>query len=406
MAETCLKMIAVPEAERVVLESARVFPSEDIQLTAALGRVLAEHLTADRDYPPLDRATMDGIAVNYRAWEDGRRTFPVAATAAAGAPQQALPDEAQSIEIMTGAPVPEGCDCVIPYEEFILENQSAVIPVETQVTLGQNIHAAAADYLKGDLLIGEGTRLNPAHIAVAAAAGRTRIKVTRQPKIAVIGTGNELVEIDRPVKPHQARRSNAYALEALLARHGFSQVTRYHLRDDKTEIRIGLKELLKKFDILILSGGVSKGKFDFIPEILGELHIDVLFHRVLQKPGKPFWYGMGQDGHPVFALPGNPVSTLVTAVRYVIPYLRAASGEQREDKIFLPLKNEYDNRGNLTFFTPARLVNEPGHVTTVEPLEFKGSGNYADLVLSDGFAEIPPGPMTFPAGLGVGFFKW
>jgi molybdopterin molybdotransferase len=401
-----MKMINVQEAERLILENVRPFPAEDINLTEAGNRVLADKIIADRDHPPLDRATMDGIAVKFSVLEKGRRSFSIASVAAAGAPLSTLADENQAVEIMTGAPVPDGCDCVIPYEDLKIENGTAAVFEKAAVKSEQNIHTIGADYQKGDLLLEQGTRMGPTQIAVAAAVGKTRIKVFRIPKIAVIGTGNELVDIDRPVKPHQVRRSNAYALEALLARHGFPGSARYHLRDDKSELRIALKELLKKFDILILSGGVSRGKFDYIPEILNDLNVKVLFHRVLQKPGKPFWFGMEREGRPVFALPGNPVSTMVTAVRYVLPYLRQVTGDQREGRMSLPLSAGVENKHGLTFFAPVKFVHQPGKSSAIEPLPFKGSGNFADLAHSDGFAEIPPGPVTVSAGMAVPFYEW
>ncbi len=400
-------MITAAEAERMIFDQVQEFPMHEVLLEQAFGGVLREEVLADRDYPPADRATMDGIAISHSAWKKGLRKFLIEGMQQAGKAPLGLKDLHSCFEITTGALLPDLCDCVIPVEEFeITEGQAVLKNFDQEIKPRQNVHGAGNDYKKNKVLLKSGVVLNPVRIAIAAAVGQAKIKVSQKPKIAVIGTGDELVEIDQKVKPYQARRSNAYAVQAALNRHGYFQVERFHVRDDKTQLRQSLKRLIKDFDVLILSGGVSMGKFDFVPEILIELKVRVVFHKVKQRPGMPFWFGLTEQQKPVFALPGNPVSTKVCTYRYVLPYLLVASGVKQHVQEQVALADAYESTGELTCFFPVRLEFSRDVGSVAKFVSYSGSGNYAALADSDGFVELGQGQNVFENGQQVKFYRW
>ena len=319
-------MISPSEAHRLILHSAKIFPIDTIPLQKAVGRVLRENIISDRDQPPFNKSLMDGIAISYDAWQKGQRTFNVEAIIPPGMAPKPLKNHSHCVRIMTGAVIPRGCDCVIPIEQIHLEGDTAQCKDWTMIKKFQSIRLQAADRKKGDILLKAGCRLWAPHIGIAASVGKVKIKVSALPKIAVISTGDELVDIQKPVKPCQTRLSNSYAIQALLHQAQLGDVQIFHLRDNQKLMFQGIKNILSKFDCLILSGGVSMGEFDYVPKVLGQLGIKQSFHKVSQKPGKPFWFGTTKSGKAIFALPGNPVSTQICAYRYVIPYLKKASG--------------------------------------------------------------------------------
>src|SRR5262245_46624080 len=261
---------------------------------------------------------MDGIAFAVAAYEQGRRAFRIAGTQAAGAPPLALDNSEQCIEVMTGAMLPAGCDCVVPVEQISVADGVAQLAPEAAPQLRSNIHERGTDSRRGEELLQPGMQLGPAEVAVIAANGQTHAAVSRAPRIAVISTGDELVEPGKPLAAWQIHRSNVYAIMAALQRRGFTQLTLDHLPDDPAILRERLGAHLQTHDALILSGGVSMGRFDYIPQVLAELGVRVVFHKVAQRPGKPLWFGVGPTGQTVYALPGNPVSTLVCFGRYVL----------------------------------------------------------------------------------------
>ncbi len=399
-------MTTVSDAERLILEQAKFFAPEECALERAYGRILREDIFADRDQPPFHRATMDGIALNLASWQSGQTQFLIAGIQKAGAADQGLKDPKCCLEIMTGAIVPAGSDCVVPYEDLEIQDKFAVIRKGITLAAMQNVHAQASDYRKGERLLSSGVLLNPIEIAIAAAVGKARIKVTAQPRIAIIGTGDELVEIDQPIAAFQTRRSNAYAVEATLRLQGFANTERFHLPDDKSVLHASLEKILQTFDVLILSGGVSMGKFDFVPEALKALGVVMIFHKVQQKPGKPFWFGTSPSGKPVFALPGNPVSTQVCAVRYVLPYLQRVIGIQADGRSEAILTNDYEVKGVLTQFLPVQVSRQAQGQVRAEMVGYGGSGNFAALRESQGFVELSAEGRFFKKGSVVPLFLW
>jgi len=398
-------MITVKEADNIIEQNIQMFPAGKIPLQEAYGMILQEDLCADRNFPPFNRATMDGIAINHSSWASGNRVFSVEGMQKSGIPSLTLKDQNACIETMTGAVLPKGCDCVIPVEKISLDNGQARLQDDLKCERMMNVHSEGSDQKQGTVLIEKGTCLMAAQIAVAAAIGKSQLLVSKSPKIAAIGTGDEIVGVDQKPEPFQIRQSNSYAVQCALALNGFKQVTRFHINDDKDELRSQLKDILKTFDVLILSGGVSKGKFDFVPEILEALGVEVLFHKVKQRPGKPFWFGRSKEGKPVFALPGNPVSTQVGTYRYVLPYLYRAVGVEKNLE-FAVLDQDVQIDTAFTIFLPVRInCEEEGRLMAV-PVIPNSSGDFTSLACADGFIELPADTRQFPKGTTAPLTRW
>ena len=258
----------------------------------------------------------------------------------------------------------------------------------------------------GSAAVAAGSVLHAPEIAVAASAGMARVRVSSQPAIVVISTGNELVEPGDPIEPHQIRRSNAYAVAAALRQRGFHRVADDHLPDDAQRLRERLRLHLDTHEVMILSGGVSMGLYDLVPKVLAELGVRCVLHGVAQRPGKPMWFGTCAEGRSVFALPGNPVSTLVCLVRYVIPALYAAMGMPAlaREPVALGAPIRWD--APVTGFVPARISHDDWARPWATPCSTNGSGDFAALALTDGFLELPPGPADFGRGFIARLFRW
>ena len=379
-------MISVKEALKIVAENAFIPNISEVSLLESLGKILAENIIADRDFPPFNRVAMDGIAINQKA-----ESFKIEFTQFAGESQKLLQSPENCIEVMTGAVLPLGCDIVIRYEDVDIQEVDGLkiakitIPL-TEILQGQNIHRKGADRKVGDFLLRKGLKISPPEIAVMASVGKAMIKVEMPPSVAVISTGDELVEITVNPLPYQIRMSNSYLLSAALERVGV-KANLFHLTDDKALLFSKLKEILLSHDVVLLSGGVSAGKKDFVPEILSDLGVKKLFHKVAQKPGKPFWFGKTDEGKTVFALPGNPVSTFLCFCKYFLEGKNEAVVLDK-DLFFKP---------NLTYFVPVKTYFQEGKLMAT-PFEGSGSADFANLTDCDGFVELPPENQVFKKG--------
>lgn len=379
-------MVTVGEATHIILQQHRDYGNESLPLRACLGRALAEDIRSDRDMPPFNRVSMDGIAIHFEAYTKGIRTFSVKATQAAGESPKDISEDKECIEIMTGAVLPASTDTVIPYEELELRDGKASV-LSTQVVQGQNIHAQGKDKRRHEVLARAGQLINPSIITVASAVGQGKLLVKKAPRIIIISTGDELIDVDETPEPFQIRRSNNYALSASLSRLGID-AGMLHLPDDPGIISEKLKECLLEFDVILLSGGVSMGKFDYVPEALNALHVEKLFHKVQQRPGKPFWFGSHPSGALVFAFPGNPVSAFMCFHRYFVPWLSACWGIDSPAHHAI-LAEDFTFRPALQYFLQVHIeANEQGHLLAT-PAEGNGSGDFANLLLSDAFLELP-----------------
>jgi molybdopterin molybdotransferase len=400
-------MHSVAEAEKIIGAHLATLPAEDCSLALAHGRILRVAVAADRDFPPFDRVTMDGFAVAHAAIAAGITAFRVIGTQAAGMIPLRISDSDSCVEIATGAVLPHGADCVVPYEMVRRTGDMITLAGAEGLKAGANIHRRGSDCTAGTVLIQPGTRLSAREIAVAASCGAAALRVSVIPRVAVVSTGDELVEVDASaVGPHQVRRSNDHTLRAALLEAGFSRVERFHFRDVEHEIFAGVRQILSEFDVVLLTGGVSKGKFDYLPCVLNQLRVEKKLHGVAQRPGKPFWFGVAPRGTPVFALPGNPVSTYTCFRRYVLPALLQMSGAPVEKPSFVRIKSEVTFKAPLTLLLPVKLEHDATGACAAVPLPTNTSGDFAALVGTDGFVELPSERDVFPAGFAARFWRW
>ena len=358
-----------------------------------VGRVLAEPIFADRDFPAFDRVSMDGIAIAFDTFKKGKRSFQIEGIQPAGTPRKLLMNPTSCIEVMTGAILPEGTNTVIRYEDLNIENSKAEILIE-DIVHGQNVHRRGTDVVQGDQVLEKDTVLSAAEIAVLASVGKSTVVCKKYPTIAIVTTGDELVPVDSIPAEHQIRSSNSLAIQAALRSNNIASST-FHVQDDAGQIQGTLKKIFSAFDVVIISGGVSKGKFDFVPEALTQLGIEKKFHGVKQRPGKPFWFGVGR-GKTVFALPGNPVSTYLCFYRYIKPWLMQSLGVL-DQPITAELKSDYVFPAPLTHFLQVHVGIQKGKLIAV-PDPGKGSGDFANLSKVTGFLELPEDQTEFSAG--------
>lgn len=376
-------MISVQEAKNIILQNTVDFGIEEIPFIKSVGRVLKEDIIADRDFPPFNRVAMDGIAINYSYFKNKQHNFKIEGIQPAGSKQLSMQNSANCIEVMTGAVLPNNCDTVIRYEDVVIENGIATVTVDV-INEHQNIHPKGKDKVQGIVLINKNTIISPAEIGVIATVGKSTITVAKQPKVMIISTGDELVDVHEIPLDYQIRRSNVYTLVSLLNELNIPSETA-HITDNKTILKEKIACYLQEYNVLLFSGAVSKGKFDFLPEVLTDLGVNKLFHKVAQRPGKPFWMGQ-TDNCKVFAFPGNPVSTFVNCLVYFYPwYYKSVNVKQPEETAILA--NDIVFKPNLTYFLQVKLSYRFGHLIAT-PIKGNGSGDLASLVAADGFIEI------------------
>lgn len=388
-------MISYQQALQIISQHPFQPETVVIPIHKANGRVLAEDLKADRDFPPFDRVTMDGIAIRYADFQKGQRTFPIADTIGAGMPQKSLNIPGECVQIMTGTIMPEGLDTVIRYEDIQIEGDIATITVE-EIRHKQNVHFKSQDRKTGETVVAKGTKLSPSELIVAASIGKAEIEVLEIPKAAIITTGDELVDISESPLQHQIRRSSNYGVQALLNEWNV-EVDQFHLKDDKELMVKEISNILSNYSLIVLTGGVSRGKFDYLPEVLEELGVEKHFHKVKQRPGKPFWFGIRENKNTVFALPGNPVSSFVCANVYLKYWLQLSQG-QSTALPYAVLKHDLSFPPDLTWFIECQLTSKDDGTVEAEAFKGNGSGDFANLTLADGFLVLPEDRSEFKAG--------
>ncbi len=393
--EKKLQMITVPEVDALIKQTVQLNQTEEVSFENCLGRVLAEAITADRDFPPFNRVMMDGIAIRYTDWQAGLSSFKVQGMLPAGAPAVTLQESGHCIEVMTGAVCPNHADTIIKYEHINIAQGVATVEKGHHVTAYQHVHPQGSDRKKGDVLLYPGKKITAAEMGVLATVGKAKLKVYKRCKVAIVATGDELVEITQQPQPHQIRKSNVYNLQAHLHAKGY-QSNIYHIVDNKAKLHKQLEKIVQQHEVVVLSGGVSKGKLDFVPEILTSLGVEKQFHFVKQRPGKPFWFGTYHRG-VVFALPGNPNSSFVGLNRYVLPYLYRTEGLEPAP-IYAKLAAPFSFTPDLTYFLQVTLHYNTEGCLMATPLPGHGSGDLANLVDADGFVELPRGRNDFKKG--------
>ena len=386
-------MISVAQALETILNSTQNFGIEEVPFIKSMGRILKEPIVANRDFPPFNRVSMDGIAIDYTSFKNGQRSFKIEDIQAAGSKQITLKNSENCIEVMTGAVLPNNTNTVIRYEDISIKKGIATLLIDN-IIAGQNIHRRAKDKKQGDLLIKENTIISAAEIGVLATVGKSFVKVAKQPKVMIISTGDELVEVDKIPKAHQIRRSNVFTLVSLLEQLKIPSKTD-HISDNKQILKSKIKTYLQDYDVLLFSGAVSKGKFDFLPKVFEELGVERLFHQVAQRPGKPFFYGK-TNTCAIFGFPGNPISTYVNCLAYFYPWYYKSVGVETKEKTAI-LENDVSFKPNLTYFLQVKLSWRFGHFIAT-PIAGNGSGDLASLVNADGFIQLPKEQTEFKKG--------
>ena len=386
-------MITSEEAKHIILNSTQEFGVEEIPFIKCVGRILKETIVADRDFPPFNRVSMDGIAIDFKAFQKGQRAFKVEGIQPAGSAQISLQNSENCIEVMTGAVLPKNTNAVIRYEDVEIKNDVARIIIN-EVFDYQNIHEKGKDRKVGETLIEKNTIISAAEIGVFATVGKSTIKVAKQPKIMILSTGDELVDVNEKPEEHQIRRSNVFTLVAALEHLKIESETS-HITDDKPILRQKIAQFLNDYDVLLCSGAVSKGKFDFLPEVFDELGVEKRFHRVAQRPGKPFWMGETKSCK-VFAFPGNPISTFVNCLVYFYSWYYKSVGVKTKEETAI-LTEDVTFKPNLTYFLQVKLSHKFGHILAT-PIKGNGSGDLASLVNADAFIQLPNDKTEFKTG--------
>lgn len=379
-------MMSFFHARDLLLENLSIRPTERLPLDSCSGRVLRQQIRADRDFPPFDRVMMDGFAMRTADFEKGR-DFRVDGSAPAGSPAVELSAAPLScVEVMTGAPLPIGADCIVPVEEIIRVGESIRVSPNFEVVPRRFVHAAASDARTAEVLLESGNLLGSREIGVAASCGAAWLEVSEPPRIHLLATGDELVAVDEIPQPHQIRQSNASAMACALQRAGHTTVTSACLRDDLSESVTALRSALETFEWLIITGAVSKGARDFVPTLLDSLDCRCLFHGVAQRPGKPAGCWLGPNGQIIMALPGNPVSAITGLHAFVLPALAVVSGLQLPKSRLVIPAGWMDGLLGMTQHLPVKL----GDDGRAHAAPTGNSGDFIGLLRSDGFITIPP----------------
>ncbi|GEO09579.1 molybdopterin molybdotransferase MoeA [Segetibacter aerophilus] len=386
-------MISVQKALNLILEQQRGFGTEEVPLLQSAGRVLAEPVFADRDFPPYNRVMMDGIAINGEAFERGIRKFTIENIQAAGDPQKKLENNGNCLEVMTGAILPANTDVVVPYEQCEIAEGIAIVKAETVITM-QNVHLQGTDSKRGELLLEKWERITPAMIGIMASVGLSQVKVLRLPKITICSTGDELVDVSEQPDAHQVRRSNVYMLAAALLSEGIHADT-VHLPDDPTRMSSEIASLSNSNDVVLFSGAVSKGKFDYLPTVLQELGMQQAFHTVAQRPGKPFLFGTIKNTL-IFGFPGNPVSAFVCYHQFFKQWLHQCM-RFNTTKQFAALATDVHFKPALSYHLLVTLLNNNGKIVAT-PITGSTSGDLVTLTKAEGIITLPPDRDYFKEG--------
>ena len=385
-------MLTVKAAREIVLDHCRSIrpgqvPTEVVPLLASQGRVLAEPIHLDLDQPPFDRSMRDGFAVKSGDLDPLPARLRCVGEIKAGEAPTLVLQPGEAIQIMTGAPAPEGADAVVMVEhtERLPKDEIAVL---RSVPAGANIAPRGSERRQGDLLMPPATRLGVLEVAGLAAVGQSRVRVFRRPEASILATGDELVDVDRQPGPGQIRNSNAYSLFAQVVSHGGTPRVLATARDTlehlRRQIRLGLES-----DLLLVSGGVSAGKYDLVEEVFQEFDIQIQFEAVSMRPGKPTVFAR-RGKQFVFGLPGNPVSTFVAFELFVAPVLQSLQGLPGGDLKLVrgELRGKILEKSGRTALLPATVALESGHIR-IQPVSWKGSADIFSLVDANGLVVVP-----------------
>lgn len=385
-----MALLSIDEATARIQALAVPLEPETSALSHAAGRVLAADVACDRDQPPFDRAMMDGFAVSSA---DGVGPLRVVGIVPAGGAYDAVVAGGEAVRIMTGAPVPAGTDAVQMFENTTWDDDH--VTLTAPVRPGENVARRGSELREGAVAVPSGARLTSARLGLLWSVGAATVQVVRAPRLAILSTGDELVELaDRP-GPSQIRDSNRGVIGDLCRRAGAEVVLERRVADDPSATRSAIADALDQVDVLVLTGGVSAGDFDVVGQCLRAEGVEVVFHKVDIRPGKPLWFGH-RGAQLVFGLPGNPVSSAVVARVFLVPALRRLAGAQRphDPRVLLPLRAPFRGTGDRPTYQPA--IAELGVGVTL--LRTGGSGDLPGFASANALAILPARHPDFDAG--------
>ncbi|QEG21218.1 molybdopterin molybdotransferase MoeA [Mariniblastus fucicola] len=405
-------MVSVEEALRLISQNVSALSIETVALEKAVGRVLAAEILADRDSPPWRKSMMDGFAVRSSDINSGTKNLTIVETVMAGGAPKKVVESGQATRIMTGAPVPEGADAIVMIEHCQFEEGSDRVVIEAEsVATGKHLMEAAANFARRERIFAAGRKVRAVDVGLLAEVGAVELSVFKQPTVAVLPTGDELVSPDETPRGPQIRNSNGPMLIAMLGEMDIAATDLGIGHDNREAMQSKLKQGLEH-DLLLLSGGVSAGTLDLVPSLLKELGVKEVFHKVKVKPGKPIFFGVhdrknGSRGY-VFGLPGNPVSSLVGFRLFVTVALSILTGKSNAIETSPQLAKiscDHETRGDRPTWWPARRLPSPDSHMIVQPLVWNGSSDLLALGKAEGLIEFPAQGKIHKAGSEFPFWE-
>lgn len=396
-------MISFEKALEIISNAAYPFDNEEISIENCLGRILASDFFTDRDYPPFNRASMDGFAIKFDDFQQAIRDYKIIETIYAGQKSKFELKSGECYKIMTGAAVPLFANMIIRVEDSQEIAPNFVKLASENPKINQNIAQKGEDKKAKTLILSKGTVINQAALATLAVVGKSKVWVYKSPTLAIVSTGNELRKVSETVNDVQIRESNSYLIRAAFENYKITPNLLLHSLDNEAELTQNLSQALKH-NIVVISGGVSAGDADFVPQILQNLGVKMLFHKVQIKPGKPFWFGIGPLNTIVFALPGNPLSVQVATKIFIAHFLQKCLSIAKPLFIEVPILEDRIKKNTLDEFLPCVL--EFGEKTGVISKKFNGSGDISATIETDGFYLHPKNKQILKSGDLVQFYKW
>lgn len=400
-------MIPVADAIQIVKDQTRALESERIELSQALGRYLAEDIIADTDLPPFDRSQMDGYALRAAETTTVPAKLRIAGESAAGRGWHNELHAGKAVRIMTGAPVPAGADSVQQVELTRELDGGSEVEILEPVSLGRSIVKRGSEIKAGETVLRAGEKINAGAVAVLASFGYAQVNVGKRPRVAILATGTELVAVDQKPGLDQIRDSNNFSIAAYAALAG-ATVERLPLAgDDIVQLKQQIAGAAERYDIIVTSGGVSVGRYDFTKTVLKELGAEIFFERVALRPGKPTVFARLPNGTLVFGLPGNPVSVSVTFnlfARVAILAMQGAGATELEAATAVLSKTVKPARDRDSYL-PARLSTNKNAQLLAEPLKWGGSSDFVGFVRATALIIIPQATGVVEAGTRVGVVR-
>ena len=377
-------MVTVEEAKKLIIENAIKLEAETVNVSDALGAYLAVDVHSKINLPPFDQSAMDGYAVNCSDNCIGRVSLKVAGEVKAGDSNKSIVNNGEAFRIFTGAPVPEGAGAVVMQEKTSVEDDNVII--SDDIKRGDNIRITGEQIKKGDIALPAGTKLTPAGIGFLSMLGVDIVEVIRKPKASILVTGSELAKPGNELKFGQVYECNSDSLNAALSATGFGSLGIESIKDDYELTRNTLDELINSNDVVIISGGISVGDYDFVGKALKELEVEQVYYKIRQKPGKPMFFGK-KGNTLIFALPGNPSAALLCYYQYVLPALKKISGAEKDfqlKQVVLPVLNEYIKKGDRAHFLKAKITDDGAEI-----LGSQSSAMLNTFAVADAFIYIP-----------------